>query len=118
MKKFTPKFKTILAFLCIFFFFDKGFAQVNKTNHRVNIDYKKFIFGFAFKGKNPVWSQDICKPLNYNLLKPIACKKAIDNIGNKSIICNLPDKQSKLLAYLNIDDCKVDLQMSTEGDNP
>jgi len=118
MKKNTPEFKAILALLICIFSINNVFAEIGKTKSSTKVDYKKFVFGFTFKGKNPIWSQDLCKSLDYNSLKPTGCKKANDNIGNKSILCNLPDKKLKLAAYINIDDCKTDLQMSTEGDNP
>lgn len=100
------------------FFFETGFAKEKSTSGTGKLDLKKHSFGFVFKGKNPVWSKDLCKSVDYDLLKPVDCKQVSNNTDNKSILCNLPDGKSKLAAYLTIEDCQTDLQMSTEGDSP
>ena len=117
MKTRIGPYMVILIFTCVFCF-EAGFAKEIKSSNPAKINFKKYNFGFTFKGKNPTWSQDLCKPLDYGLLKPVACKQATDNIGNKSIRCNLPEKKSQLAGYLTVEDCKADLQMSTEGDSP
>lgn len=111
-------FKAILVLSLCIVCFENGFGADKKESQHSPVDYKKYGFGYTFKGRGPTWSQDLCKTLDYNLLKPRGCNKANDNIGNKSIRCHLSDKKLKLAAYANIDECKSDLQMSTEGDNP
>ncbi|MCK6597224.1 MAG: hypothetical protein L6Q37_02575 [Bdellovibrionaceae bacterium] len=106
------KYKIVIIFFC---FFSTVKAEKKLSNSK--LDYKKFIYGYSFSGFGPTWSEHLCKSLDYNSLKPFKCKKANDNIGNKSIRCSLAEKSLILAAYLTIDDCKRDLQMSTEGDN-
>ena len=117
MKNRVGPYRVILILASVFCF-ETGFAKKIKSSDAAKINFKKYNFGFTFKGKNPTWSQDLCKSLDYGSLKPVSCKKAADNIGNKSIRCSLPEKKSQLAGYLTIDACKADLQMSTEGDSP
>lgn len=80
-------------------------------------DLKSYTFGYTY-GPGPLkWSEDLCKSIDLKALSPSPCKKAQDNIGNKSLRCDSSAKKEKLALYLTLEDCKADLQMATEGND-